>query len=119
MGIDNIMNNQGIEITIVGMVVVFCGLVFIALFLTVLPKILSLFEGKGEYVPEKFTSLQTAKNEVDPKIYAAIAYALHLNSVATSVYDRQIITIRRETPQGSLWSARGKLRNVVSRRNNA
>jgi Na+-transporting methylmalonyl-CoA/oxaloacetate decarboxylase gamma subunit len=61
----NIIDGQGIPIAITGMLIVFCVLALITLFIEVLPKLTALLE---RYVPE----------DDHPSILAAIAFVAHL-----------------------------------------
>jgi Na+-transporting methylmalonyl-CoA/oxaloacetate decarboxylase gamma subunit len=72
----NIIDGQGIPIAITGMLIVFCVLALITLFIEVLPKLTALLE---RYVPEDDHPSSPAKqSSSDDAILAAIAFVAHL-----------------------------------------
>ena len=75
MGLENIIVADGPTIAIMGMLIVFSALTFIALFIAQLPKLLPLLEKilPEEHHHSESPSSQTGDHE---KVLAAIAYAL-------------------------------------------
>lgn len=73
MGIQNIIHGNGIAISIVGMLIVFSALMFISIFIAVMPRILKLV---GKVFPDESVH-DTKALEPDESIVAVIAVALH------------------------------------------
>ena len=80
MGWHNIAKNNGLAISMVGMLIVFCALVVITLFIAALPKVLAALD---PYLPEMHGSHgppgAAERTKVDEeKVVAAIGMVLHL-----------------------------------------
>ena len=94
-----------------GMLIVFAGLTFISLYITLLPKILNVPNlvktGKKE---------KTATELTDPKdseLLLAIAIALHLEQTGGGNYAK--ITWKRQEDQISSWLTAGRMRGLAVR----
>lgn len=78
MGFDNITEANGLGIAVAGITIVFAALVFISVFIYLLPILLSVFPTteatSAASEPGAPTSTPTAADE---EIVAAIAFALH------------------------------------------
>lgn len=70
--IQNVINGQGIAISIVSMLIVFIALSMISLFIALLPRILNLI---AKVYPEN--NQPPTDPTVDDQIIAAIGFALH------------------------------------------
>lgn len=75
LSIENIVNANGVSIAIMGMLIVFAALAIIAIFITLLPRLLPLLE---KVVPEAHRHSAPAPSESSDheEVLAAIAYAL-------------------------------------------
>lgn len=74
--VQNIVDGQGIPIAITGMVIVFCVLMAISVFIALLPKMTAFL---AQYFPEDdvhdASSPETSSNDA---VLAAIAYVFHM-----------------------------------------
>jgi Na+-transporting methylmalonyl-CoA/oxaloacetate decarboxylase gamma subunit len=78
----NIIQGDGLWISITGMLIVFSALLFISIFLSVLQKFLKMLEKKfpGIIQENQEQSGNNRENEIrDNRIIAAISYILHRN----------------------------------------
>lgn len=74
--IQNIVDGQGIPIAITGMVIVFCVLTLISLFIVVLPKLTAWL---SRYFPEtEIHEAATPETSSNDTVMAAIAYVYHM-----------------------------------------
>jgi len=81
MSYDNIIAGNGISISITGMLIVFAALILIALFISLLPKLLPPLE---KIFPEEHHHRSAQKKEEDhTPILAAIGYALYCKKTGT------------------------------------
>jgi len=119
MGFANLFENghNFILFSLMGMMIVFAGLSFISIYITLLPKILSL--------PQKFKTEKHTRNEgdsqpetvaedmKDSELLLAIAVALHLDQTSGSSYEK--ITWKRYEAGESAWLTAGRLRGLAVR----
>ena len=76
--LQHIVDGQGIDIAIAGMVIVFCVLTLITLFISVLPNILLIIAKKLPEVETEIASVsQSSSNGDEAEILAAIGFVLH------------------------------------------
>lgn len=76
LGIRNILDGQGIDIAITGMLVVFAALALISTFIAILPSILWIVN--TIYPPEEESHAQSGGTDIpEDEILAAIWFALH------------------------------------------
>lgn len=75
LGVENIVNANGVSISVMGMLIVFAALAIIAIFITLLPRLLPLLE---KVVPEAHHHSAPAPSVPSDheEVLAAIAYAL-------------------------------------------
>ena len=74
--IQNIIDGQGIPIAITGMLIVFCVLALISLFIAVFPKLTAWL---GRYFPEtEIQEASTPQTSSNDAVMAAIAYVYHM-----------------------------------------
>lgn len=110
----NVVDGNGIGITVTGMLIVFSGLTLISLFIGRLPNLLGLWDRLRSGEPKAQTATTPPSPADQPpteaEILAAIALALHLELERTAG-DRQKITISRKQ-RGSIWNSAGKMRSL-------
>ena len=98
--------DQGLVISLVGIVIVFLALVFLSLFFTYLSKVLNR-ETKKKLVREGVISKDTNEEDlvITGDVSAAIAMALYLNS---EIHDEEstILTIKKVSRTYSPWSSK-------------
>ena len=96
-----------------GMLIVFAGLSFISLYITLLPKILNLPNlikaGRKEKKEKAEAELTDAK---DSELLLAIAVALHLDQISSS---HEKITWKRHENHVSSWLTAGRMRGLAVR----
>lgn len=84
MGFENIITTNGIAISIVGIVIVFAALSVIALFIAMLPKLMSLTVKLFPEVEHPHAATPSVDNSSDhDAVLAAIAYALFRKQTQT------------------------------------
>lgn len=103
----NVIDGNGLGITITGMLIVFSGLLLISLFIAALPKLLALKESKPEKKP---TPINEPAEPTEDEIMAVIALVLHLET-ERSLGEGSRLTISRRK-RGSIWSSAGKMRSL-------
>ncbi len=103
-----------ITFSIMGMLIVFAGLAFISLYITLLPKILDLPNlikaGKKRKKEEAEAELTDTK---DSELLLAIAVALHLDQTGDGNYEK--ITWKRYEDHQSAWLTAGRMRGLAVR----
>ena len=77
ISIQRIIDGQGIEIALTGMITVFLVLILISVCITMLPKTLHLLSGVFPETPVPLPSTPDNSND-DEAIAAAVGYILHL-----------------------------------------
>lgn len=105
-----LLEDHGIPLAIMGMLVVFAALVFVSLFILLLPRILAASARKA--TPEKAHVAVAQKTEVElsPEILVVIAAA-----VAQVISEpHRIIRTRELTPEELGWSLEGRLQHHAS-----
>ena len=96
-----------ITFSIMGMLIVFCGLSIISIYIVLLPKILNLpalvkIKKETESLPAQ-----------DPELMLAITVALHLEQTGGRNYAK--ITWKRHEDQASSWLTAGRMRGLAVR----
>ena len=114
----NVLDGHGVAITLIGMVIVFSGLLLISLFIAQLPRLLDFFdrlttrtarpEAPSEAVAERVTVPQ------GEEIMAAISLVVHME-LERLTGESQKITILRRSGQGAIWASAGKVRSLSQR----
>ena len=111
---DNLFENghSFINFSIMGMLIVFCGLSIITIYIMLLPKILNL---PKLLRPVKKT--EKAENgspsAKDHELLLAIAVALHLDQTSSGSSDK--ITWKRYSESESAWLTAGRMRGLAVR----
>jgi Na+-transporting methylmalonyl-CoA/oxaloacetate decarboxylase gamma subunit len=116
IGLANLFENghNYISFSIMGMLIVFAGLAFISIYITLLPKILSLPQ-KMSGVPKKKKE-EGATGTIDKKeseLLLAIALALHLDQAGGSGQEK--ITWKRYEELESAWLTASRMRGLAVR----
>ena len=123
--VQNIINGNGIAISIGGMAIVFGGLLIISLYIAILPKILTIFGKKSlektETIHETLESRYSQKREIDEDkdLASVIGLILQMEQERLVQSSNQVITIKRDRHSPSYWSKDSKMRTIPERRKNA
>jgi len=72
--VQNIIDGQGVDIALTGMLIVFSVLALISLFIVLLPKALGVV---ARYIPEVEHAPASPKSQDDDVVVAAIGYVMH------------------------------------------
>lgn len=103
-----------IMFSIMGMVIVFCGLSFISIYIALLPKILNLHQKKKIVDEEKSAGPEAESNDrKDAELFLAIAVALHLEQAGGANFEK--ITWKRYEDHESSWLTAGRMRGLAVR----
>jgi len=131
---ENVLANDGITVSIVGIGIVFFGLVLTSLFIASLPWLLGKLypwicarlgikpsphgHGHASHGAPKPPSMRELDNpgEDDAALRAVIAYVVHSELELERLSDYHKITIRRDENQQS-WGIAGKMRTLATRTN--
>lgn len=100
-----------ITFSIMGLLIVFAGLAFLSLYITLLPKILDLPNLIKSRKKEKIATEST--DTKDSELLLAIAVALHLEQTGGRNYAK--ITWKRHEDQVSSWLTAGRMRGLAVR----
>ena len=135
--LQNIVNHGGIPISITGMLIVFSGLLIISFYIALLPRILNLFDKRfsrtahpgqqsADENDSKTDSVEPSKESEPPEsdaneIMSVIGLVLHLEQQRFMKLEGgdELITIRREQQQPSMWRTSGNMRKIPVRRQRA
>ena len=131
--VQNIVQGNGLAISVTGMAIVFSGLLFITIFIHLLPFLLGLSLKKQQQETtssktETATAVETATTESldtdadegeDKDIASLIGLVLHLEQERHFYSDNQYITMDRNSGQKSMWGLTGRMRSTPHRRNYA
>ncbi len=131
--VQNIVQGNGMAISLTGMAIVFSGLIFITIFIQLLPILLGLSfkrqkndvsSSKTETVPASGSatanSAEVAADDGDDKdIASLIGLVLHLEQERHFQSENQFITMDRYNSQQSMWGITGRMRSTPHRRNYA
>lgn len=109
----NVIDGNGIGITLTGMMIVFSGLLFISLFIAALPRVLSLKEWFASRAESSAADIATTDDEPpsEAEIMAVASLVLHLE-LERSLGEGHKLTISRKKRQGSIWASAGKMRSL-------
>ncbi|KPK24025.1 MAG: hypothetical protein AMJ61_14435 [Desulfobacterales bacterium SG8_35_2] len=113
IGFSNLFENghNYILFSIMGMLIVFAGLSFISIYITLLPKILNLpqkLQAEKKSIPET-----EAVDAEDYELLLAISVALHLDQASGSSNEK--ITWKRYEDRESAWLTAGRMRGLAAR----
>lgn len=116
MGLHNIIEGDGIGLAITGMLIVFFGLVFISLYIAVLPRLFGWVQVQKRRRLERRmpAPAHTPQGLDDPVLRAAIALVIQLELEHEQTLDAQRITIQRDEAQEA-WAFAGKMRTLSTR----
>jgi len=123
--VQNIINGNGIAISVGGMLIVFGGLLIISIYIALLPYILKLLSKKNikttETTHETLESRYSPKREIneDKDLASVIGLVLQMEQERLVQSSNQVITIKRDRHSPSYWSKDGKMRVSPERRKNA
>lgn len=95
--------NQGIVIAIIGMAVVFSGLLFLFVFMKLFMLITNRSEKKRQAT---MISRGLGKEPITGEVIAAISMAIHLSREEFHDLEKTIITLQRMTKPYSPWSSK-------------
>ena len=121
MGFDNIAAGNGFGLALVGMGVVFAGLVLVSLYVALLPRLLERprraerprVQAADAGVMER--EMGTGREKIlDPDLLAAIGFVLQAERERRLAQDHQQITLRDNDEQ-RVWTAIGKMRTLSTR----
>jgi len=105
-----------IAFSIMGMLIVFVGLSFISIYITLLPRLLKLPQTLKEGDRKKKEEAGAEADEVkNMELLLAITVALHLDQ--TSGSDTERITWKRFEDRESPWVTAGRMRSLAGRSN--
>ncbi|MDY0268473.1 OadG family protein [Trichloromonas sp.] len=114
----NVLDGHGFAITIIGMAIVFSGLVLISLFIAQLPRLLALFDRLTTSAPRLAAPREVvAEGAAVPRgeeIMAVISLVVHME-LERLTGESQKITILRRSGQGAIWASAGKVRSLSQR----
>ena len=121
--IQNITDNDGLAISLVGMSIVFTGLVLVSLYIIYMPKMLLLWDrmiGKG---PPTESDIEAAMQVDESELEESSAREQEIMAAITTVVEMalndddgtfmQRITIRRSRTE-SIWRQAGQMRSLSS-----
>jgi hypothetical protein len=116
MGIQNIVDGDGIGLAITGMLIVFTGLIVISLYIASLPRLLGWMDARMQMRLARSTppAPEPASVADDLALVAAIAMVLQMERDFERVQDAQRITIQRDDAQ-DVWALAGKMRTLSKR----
>ncbi len=115
MGFDNLFigDFNALKFSVLGLLIVFCGLAVISLYIAILPKLLDLQGGKKKKTASKKDKEEIDKDSPLPEVLVAIAIAIHLDQ--TYADDNRRITWQRHDAPDSPWQAAGRVRALAIR----
>jgi Na+-transporting methylmalonyl-CoA/oxaloacetate decarboxylase gamma subunit len=120
--IQNIINGNGVVISIGGMSIVFAGLLVISIYIALLPKLLKIFSkkkvNKNETVVESLEAKYSQNKEIDEDkdLASVIGLVLQMEQERLVQSSNQVITIQRDRHSPSNWSKDSKMRVNPGRR---
>jgi Na+-transporting methylmalonyl-CoA/oxaloacetate decarboxylase gamma subunit len=115
----NILNENGITISIIGMLIVFLSLTLISLFIKYLPKILQVIDYikniKERKIKESGSDTILENIDDNAELYAAICAVIALEIELSNFGDDQHITLKTGSDKPTAWATVGKMRTLSSR----
>lgn len=112
MSLQNIIDANGINLSLTGMSIVFTGLALIALYISVLPRCVALFSKKTKGRPDRLPADETRESDtVDPELIAAMAFVI--DREYNGLRQAQRITLSPETDQRVNWGLQSNLRPTL------
>lgn len=121
-GWDNVHNENGVEISIFGMLIVFTGLVLTFAYISLLPLIGGERKRKVTKPTQPTTPVEVSPAPImdgalSPELQAAIAYVIAAEQEYEQLTDYTKLTIRRDENQQA-WGVAGKMRTLATRKLN-
>jgi len=114
----NVLDGHGFAITLIGMAIVFSGLLLISLFIAQLPRMLELFDRLVSRAvrpaPSELAVAERAVVSQGEELMAAISLVVHME-LERLTGESQKITILRHSGQGAIWASAGKVRSLSQR----
>ena len=128
--LQNIVQGNGVAISVTGMAIVFSGLIIMSVFIKLLPVLLQKMDRKPEEAisstpveaaaadvqPAEVPSEAATETDEDKDIASLIGLILHLENEQLYQSNNQYITINRDGTQHSMWGKTGKMRSTPHRR---
>ncbi len=118
----NVLDGHGFAITLIGMLIVYAGLVLISLFIAQLPRLLALYDRVTIRAPRTMArdgaSVESATVVQGDELMAAIGLVMHME-LERLTGESQKITILRRSGQGAIWASAGKVRSLSQRSTHA
>ncbi len=113
MGVDNLFQQgfNALQFSLMGMMLVFSGLIIIAVYIIILPKLLN---GKKKEKKEAATTEPAAATDDQSEIVLAVACALHLHRSMPGGSDR--ITITHDQDVDNPWQVAGRMNSLGMRK---
>lgn len=104
------LNNGGfdaVHFSVIGLLVVFGGLTFIAIYIALLPRVLNSYSSLKKKLSRARTKGATSNgNVMDTETLLAVATAIHLYQFSAD--DNRRITWKRHDPWDSSWQRAGR-----------
>ncbi len=107
----NVIDGNGVGITLTGMLIVFSGLALISLFITALPRLLNRSPRLTPASAAVSARAAVGSEPTEEEVMAAISLVLHLE-LEHSLGEDAHLTISRQQRQGSIWASAGKMRSL-------
>jgi hypothetical protein len=120
MGMENVIASNGFGLALVGMSLVFAGLLLVSLYVALLPRIFAWLDRPGRREASRSRAADAAVMEresslgMDPSLLAAIGYVFQAERERQLALDHQEITLRDDDEQ-RVWTAIGKMRTLSKR----
>ena len=109
----NIAANDGLAVSVTGMVIVFLGLILVSLFIAGLPVVLDFYDRMRNRDHGGEPPVAEDDSRIDAEIAVAIAMVLEHAMTPEDGSAFQRITIRRGTTE-SIWRHAGRLNSLTS-----
>jgi len=108
-----IKQTHGFDLAVSGMIIVFCGLASISVFIGLLPKILEMRDRKTAPLPASAAPVPAAKpaNELDEELLTAIALVLHAETERASGQNLKVTLGLNPSP----WALSSQMRVLPGR----
>jgi Na+-transporting methylmalonyl-CoA/oxaloacetate decarboxylase gamma subunit len=106
----NVLDGNGLWVTVTGMAIVFLGLIIISAFIAILPRALAYVDSFKKKTKEVEEEPKKNKN-IDEDILAAIGYIVWCEREEMESSDRQIITMQRGQSD-SIWAQAGRMKTL-------
>ncbi len=135
MGFDNVVAGNGVSMALIGMAIVFAGLVLVSAFLAVIPRLLDRGETRVRDMARRGAAWRAeharstagtagarmggeqavaGMEALSPEARVAVAYVLQAERERELSMDRQQIT-QRDGQEQRVWTAIGKMRTLATR----